>query len=261
MPKTRAELPPWTAGAAWLAGGTWLFSEPQPNLRSLTDLATLGWPPFEAAAEHWRIAATCPIAALEAFTPPPHWTAAALFAPCARALLGSFKVRNAATFGGNICLGLPAAPMVALTVALDGSAWIWRHDGGDERLPMRDFVCGPQQNALRPGDLLRAVEVPLQALQRRAGLRRISLTAQGRSAALLIATQEEADGRFGLTITASTVRPLALRLPGPPKREALDRWIADQPAAVWLDDVHVRPAWRRHMTRLLAGELLEEVAR
>ena len=261
MPRTRSKVPPWSAGAAWLAGGTWLFSEPQPNLRSLVDLTTLGWPPFEAGAEHWRIAATCPIAALEAFVAPPDWAAAALFAPCARALLGSFKVRNAATVGGNICLALPAAPMVALTVALDGLAWIWRQDGEDERLPMHEFVCGPQQNALRPSDVLRAVELPLRALQRRVALRRISLTAQGRSAALLIATREGASGRFGLTITASTVRPLTLRLPRSPAPETLDRWIADQPAAVWLDDVHGRPAWRRQMTRLLAGELLEEVAR
>ncbi|MDU6374638.1 MAG: FAD-binding molybdopterin dehydrogenase, partial [Bradyrhizobium sp.] len=27
-PRTRAELPSWKAGDAWLAGGTWLFSEP-----------------------------------------------------------------------------------------------------------------------------------------------------------------------------------------------------------------------------------------
>ena len=31
-PQTRAQLPVWTAGDAWLAGGTWLFSEPQVHL-------------------------------------------------------------------------------------------------------------------------------------------------------------------------------------------------------------------------------------
>ena len=38
-PQTRAQLPVWTAGDAWLAGGTWLFSEPQVHLRRLIDLA------------------------------------------------------------------------------------------------------------------------------------------------------------------------------------------------------------------------------
>ena len=33
----------WREGDAWLAGGTWLFSEPQPHLRRLIDLEGFGW--------------------------------------------------------------------------------------------------------------------------------------------------------------------------------------------------------------------------
>jgi hypothetical protein len=33
----------WREGDAWLAGGTWLFSEQQPHLRRLIDLQSLGW--------------------------------------------------------------------------------------------------------------------------------------------------------------------------------------------------------------------------
>jgi len=36
----------WREGDAWLAGGTWLFSEPQPHLRRLIDLQGLGWQPL-----------------------------------------------------------------------------------------------------------------------------------------------------------------------------------------------------------------------
>ena len=32
----------WRDGDAWLAGGTWLFSELQPHLRRLIDLQALG---------------------------------------------------------------------------------------------------------------------------------------------------------------------------------------------------------------------------
>ena len=42
-PTTRAQLPVWTAGDAWLAGGTWLFSEPQTHLTRLIDLADFKW--------------------------------------------------------------------------------------------------------------------------------------------------------------------------------------------------------------------------
>ncbi len=43
-PSSRAQLPVWTAGDAWLAGGTWLFSEPQAHLTRLIDLSDLKWP-------------------------------------------------------------------------------------------------------------------------------------------------------------------------------------------------------------------------
>ena len=31
-PRRRADLPAWGDGDAWLAGGTWLFSEPQTSV-------------------------------------------------------------------------------------------------------------------------------------------------------------------------------------------------------------------------------------
>src|SRR5436305_489841 len=37
-PRRRESLADWRAGDAWLAGGTWLFSEPQPAVRRLVDL-------------------------------------------------------------------------------------------------------------------------------------------------------------------------------------------------------------------------------
>ena len=40
----------WRDGDAWLAGGTWLFSEPQPHLRRLIDLQGLGWAPLVTSA-------------------------------------------------------------------------------------------------------------------------------------------------------------------------------------------------------------------
>src|SRR6516165_5289400 len=65
-PQARIELPVWTAGDAWLAGGTWLFSEPQAHLARLIDLTDLKWPPLELNAAGLSIAATCTIAQLDA---------------------------------------------------------------------------------------------------------------------------------------------------------------------------------------------------
>ena len=145
-PRTRGELPPWRPGHAFLAGGTWLFSEPQPDLRALVDIAAMNWPALEVSPAGLRIAATCPIATLEHFATPADWLAAPLFAQCSRALLGSFKIAAIATVGGNVCLSLPAAPMLALTVALDGAAVIWRPDGSKRRVPMGRVHHWPATN-------------------------------------------------------------------------------------------------------------------
>ena len=46
-PTRRQDLWPLGPTDAVLAGGTWLFSEPQPHLRRLVDLSGLGWTPFQ----------------------------------------------------------------------------------------------------------------------------------------------------------------------------------------------------------------------
>lgn len=246
------------AAAAFLAGGTWLFSEPQPGLRRLVDLAGLGWPALEVSGAGLRIGATCTIAALEAFEAPVEWRAGPLFAACCNALLGSFKVWNTATVGGNVCLALPAAPMLALTVALDGVAEVWRPDGSVRRVPMAAFATGPQRTVLAPGELLRAIDLPAAALRRRGAIRQASLSVHGRSAALLVGTRDAAGG-LALTVTASTMRPVRLDWPAPPGAAALDAAVEAGCAGLWYDDVHGAPAWRRHMTRRLAAALLEQL--
>jgi CO/xanthine dehydrogenase FAD-binding subunit len=180
-----------------------------------------------------------------------------LLAQCCDALLGSFKIWNTATVGGNLCLALPAAPMLALTVALDGIATIWRPDGTEYRVPMAGFATGAQRTGLQPGEIMRAVDLPAAALQRRMALRQASLSTYGRSAALLVATKGDA---FSLTITGSTTHPIHATWPELPDAATLDAHIQAIPPALWLDDVHGTPAWRHHITQRLAAELIEALA-
>ncbi len=202
-------MPVWTAGDAWLAGGTWLFSEPQAHLTRLVDLTDLKWPALTIHEAGLSIAATCTVAQLDALACPPDWIASPLINQCCRAFLASFKIWKTATVGGNICMSLPAGPMISLTSALDGVCTIWQADGAERKITVADFVTGNQRNVLAPGDLLRQVDIPLAALRRRSAFRQISLTPVGRSAALLIGTVD-GDGGLALTVTASTVRPVQL---------------------------------------------------
>jgi CO/xanthine dehydrogenase FAD-binding subunit len=259
-PRRRAELPAWGTGDAWLAGGTWLFSEPQPAISRLIDIADLGWPAVEITEQGLRIAATCKIAELDALAFPPHWTAAPLVNQCCRSFLASFKIWNMATVGGNLCMSLPAGPMISLTAALDGVCTIWAPQGGERRVAVMDFVLAPQRNVLKAGELLRAVDISAASLRRRTAFRQISLSPLGRSGALVIGTRSPEDGSFALTVTASTPRPIRLSFPAVPTlaqlRERLD---AEIPQERYYSDVHGTPAWRRHVTRQFAEEIRGEL--
>jgi len=258
-PRSRAQLPVWTAGDAWLAGGTWLFSEPQIHLTRLIDLTDLKWPALAIGDSHLSIAATCTVAQLDALACPPEWLAAPLINRCCRAYLASFKIWKTATVGGNLCMSLPAGPMISLTSALEGICTIWKADGGEYKTSVADFVVGNQRNVLAPGDLLRQIDIPLDALKRRSAFRQISLTPVGRSAALLIGSID-AEGAMRLTVTASTTRPVQLSFAkGPQARELREALLHHIPDALYHDDVHGNPAWRKQMTLRLAEELRAEL--
>ena len=258
-PRTRAQLPKWSAGDAWLAGGTWLFSEPQPHLHRLVDLTELDWPALTIGETGLTIGATCTISQLEAFAFPTHWIAAPLVRQCCRAFLASFKIWKAATVGGNICMSLPAGPMISLTAALDGICTIWKADGSEERLKVLEFVTGDRSNLLRSGDLLRQIDIPIGALQRRSAFRQISLTPVGRSAALLIGCLDD-NGGFALTVTASTPWPLRLAFSAMPDAGELRNAILQRiPDTLYHTDIHGKPFWRKHMTLRLAEEIRSEL--
>ena len=257
-PTETAALPAWRADHAPLAGGTWLFSEKQPGLRGLIDLAGLGWNRLHADAVGLQIGAMVTLGALAAFAASPDWRAASLFPQCVDALVGSFKVQDVATVGGNMCLALPAGPVAALLVALDGHCVVRQTDGRAVTVPALDFVTGDRRTILKPGELLQSMHLPAAALTRRTAFRRLSLSATGRSAALLIGTS--GDG-FTLTITAATTRPVRLDFTTIPNAATLQARLRTAiPDPLIHRDVHGDAAWRRQGTELLAEAIRQELS-
>jgi CO/xanthine dehydrogenase FAD-binding subunit len=254
-----ADSTAWRAGDAWLGGGTWLFSQPQPGVSRLLDLTALRWPPLTETGRGLEIAATCTLAELARWRPRANWPAAGLARQCCDALLGSFKVQNTATVGGNICLSLPAGPMTALAAALDGTAALRAPDGRTRQVPVAGFVTGAGRNVLAPGELLRAIFLPAAALRARTAFRQVSLSPGGRSAVLVVARRDAA--ATVVTITAATPYPVQLRFAAPPAADdavaALD---AAVPGPAYLDDVHGAGPWRAAMTRLSVAAVAAELA-
>jgi CO/xanthine dehydrogenase FAD-binding subunit len=262
-PASAKEIARWDAGCAWLAGGTWLFSEPQVDVHTLVDLEALRWPSLQPSENGLEIASTCKVVELDQFVEKasPDWTAAALFRLCCRSFLASFKIWNEATVGGNICMSLPAGPMISLTAALEGVATLWPRGGEPRHVPVVEFVTGNHQNVLAPGELLRSVLLPAHAMRKKFAFRRFTLTHLGRSEALLVGTRCPQRGVVRLTITAATVRPIQLRFERMPDAAELKHAIDDAvPFGMYLDDVHGSPAHRKHLTYYFAEQIRSELA-
>jgi len=115
-------------GFAWLAGGTWLFSEPQINTNTLIDLETLKWPSLQASKDGLEIAATCKIVELDQFVEktPSDWTAAPLFRKCCRCFLASFKI-----CAGYVWTTLVGVPLTKIDASTNRIVAQWYGRGGD----------------------------------------------------------------------------------------------------------------------------------
>lgn len=239
-------------GERVLSGGTWLFSEPQVDTTGLVDLTTMGWPALEYLGEGLRIGATCTISELSTLPARAGWAAHPLFRQCANALLASWKIWNVATVGGNICQSFAAASMVSLAVALDGVALVWTPDGGEYRVAVAGLITGNGTNNLAPGEVLRAVDIPVAALRARTGFRQIALATMGRSGAVLTGRLDE-DGDTVFTITAATLRPTVLRYTGLPDAATLHRDVTTT------DGYYTDPLGPADWRRQVSGVLLEEI--
>ncbi|MEV3901284.1 FAD binding domain-containing protein [Mycobacterium sp. NPDC050551] len=267
FPTDRDGLWPLGLGDAVLAGGTWLFSEPQPQVRRLVDVTALGWPSITVGDTGVELAATCTVAEVSALSARlaadrPDWSAAPLLHQCCSALLASFKIWGAATVGGNICLGLPAGAMISLATALDGVATVWRAGGHDYRISVGELVIGAGSTALAVGDVLRSVHLPAAALLARTAFRKLAAAPLGRSGVVVIGRRDAGPdgGAFVLSVTAATVRPYVFRFDGVPDPDSLRTAHAGIPDTAWTRDAHGDPDWRRAMALLLAGQVCAELA-
>ena len=253
------------AGETFLAGGTWLMSEPQPGTTGFVDLTTMGWPALELTEEGLRIGATCTIAHLVAWAEgrsepgvPAAWAAASVIPDAANALLASFKIWNTATVGGNVCRSFAAGAMISLAVALDGTGEIWTPDGGVRTIAIADLVTGNGENSLAPGEVLRAIDLPARSLRSRVRLQKIALAEHGRSGAVVTGRVDD-DGACTFAVTAATARPAVFRFAEVPDAATLAAVVHDAPG--YYSDSLGSADWRRGVSVVLARRIRDDLAR
>lgn len=238
-------------GEAWVAGGTWLFSEPQRGVRGLVDLTALGWPAWERSTSTLTVAATCTIAELVDHAEASGLPALAVARACAESLVMSTKIWGAATVGGNVCLALPAGAMTSLLAGLGATAVVLG-PAGERREPVASFVREVRRTSLAPGEVVRAFELDLAVLARPAAFRRFSLTSMGRSGGVVVG--RPVGHRVVVTVTGSTARPWVLDVDPGSVDAAVDA------VGPWYDDPHGAPDWREAQTRRCVREIVEELS-
>ena len=69
-------------------------------------------------------------------------------------------IRNAATIGGNLGTGSPIGDAAPVLLALEASL-VLAHADGEREVALADYFTGYRETVRRPGELIRAVRVPL----------------------------------------------------------------------------------------------------
>jgi carbon-monoxide dehydrogenase medium subunit len=187
-------------------------------------------------------------------------------------LMCTVQTRALATVGGNMCTASPAADLSPVLVAM-GAVAVIAGQGGDRRMPLVAFFEGVNRTALRGGELLAAVEIPLAQGQRpAAAYRRIERTVVDIAlvnAGVFLAADAGgriAEARIGLGAVAPvilTADEAAEMLKGQPLAaldEALLARAGEAAAAVAkpITDVRASADYRREMVAVMVRRALAD---
>jgi carbon-monoxide dehydrogenase medium subunit len=124
----------------------------------------------------------------------------------AGSVVGSVQIRNRATLAGNLCNASPAAD-TATPLLVYGASVVLVSDSGTRRLPLEGFLLGPGRTALREGELLAAVELPLAASPAGAAFARMTRRRGVDLATVNLSCAIFADGRTRFAFGAVGPRP------------------------------------------------------
>jgi CO/xanthine dehydrogenase FAD-binding subunit len=185
-------------------------------------------------------------------------------------MVGGVQTQNRGTLGGNIANASPAGDTLPVLLALDAAVDLIS-DSGERSMPLFDFLRGPGQTALLPGEIIRQVRfAPLPAAARSIFLRlgnRRGMLISVVSVALVLELEEDGCAR-DCRIALGAVAPTSIRCL---EAEALlrgrhvDDGLVAAAAAVAaatsrpIDDVRASAEYRRHGAQVLVRRGLKRL--
>ncbi|MGB3295261.1 MAG: FAD binding domain-containing protein [Phormidesmis sp.] len=255
-PQSLAEVTDWHSDWNWLAGGTWIFNEAQPQVKTLVDMQQLDWSEIEVTSEGLSIGATCVQNDLLDFSFPADWQATEALKDAVREL-ASFKLSHAATVGGNICLALSASTFAPAMVALQSTYEIWRPNGDPYFVRAADFQTAPQQTILKPGEVLRSIKIPAENLtQWQTQFKRMAVCTAGYAIAIVITAYHPQTQQVRFGVGGSVPAPCLVEFDSVPTAEQIAAAFQEQS---FLDDERGSAAYRRHITQVLMQRGITEL--
>lgn len=269
LPTDINQVTDWDESCSWLAGGTWLFSEPQPDIKTLVDIQSLGWNEIEfinppnpsCEGELLAIGATCPLIKLIEYPWLSEYIAVESFRGAINALSASLKVVNIATVGGNICLALSVGTLAPLMVALNASYEIWNRQGKSQIVKAKNFQIGSCQTILQSGELLRRVLIPVENLKWKVDYKRFGIAASDPALAIVVSAYNSVEKKLRLVIAASVIAPVLLEFEGD-LETSLNcgfNYVASLENINFIEDVKASAVYRREITRILIKQCLEQL--
>ncbi len=245
----------WGQDWAWLAGGTWIFSEPQPHLKVLVDIQDLQWSEIEVKEDYLIIGATCPLIKLLEYSWLAEWTAIDGLKSAISALSASLKVINIATVGGNLCLALSVGTLAPVMIALGASYELWNIKGESRTVAAKDFQVGFKSTILQTGEILRRVLIPLSNLKWEINYQRFSIAATDPALAIIVSVSNQQQMRC--VIGASVTAPRLLKFDS---IELVERQlITSIENENFIEDAKASADYRRELTVILIRQAIQQL--
>lgn len=256
-PQKLEEITNWQPGWTWLAGGTWLFSEPQPEITTLVDLQNFGWSEIEINSEGLTIGATCIMSQLLNYTYPENWTAVKALKSAVNEL-ASFKIQNVATVGGNLCLALPAGTFAPVMLVLEAKYQILPLSGEPYWISALEFQTGIKQTILKPGEVLRKIFIPKENLELQTNYQRICLSSAGLAISTVVAAYNPNTQKIKFAISGCIPSPKLIEFPQIPTiTEITQKLNQTIPLTNYLNDTTASNTYRQHITEILMKRSLQ----
>jgi carbon-monoxide dehydrogenase medium subunit len=125
--------------------------------------------------------------------------------------VANVRVRGAGTLGGNLAFADPHSDPATFLLAAGATIEVWGRAGA-RSVPMDRFVLGPYQTALRPGEIITAIRIPLPGPGSATAHRKIAFHERPAATVTCIVQVDPAGAVTGARIAVGSVGLVPMRL-------------------------------------------------